>query len=130
MSALCHLSARPTYKRRLFIKALVIMAVTRLAMAFLDLPRLHAFLVWLADRAAAPQAHDDYAHRVAAAVTSAGVLVPGADALTRAFATLTLMRCRGLLGNLQLVSHPHSSDHLSTEARVIYKGVVVIGDHS
>jgi hypothetical protein len=121
MSALCHLSARTTYKRRLFIKALVILAATRLAMTFLGMGRLRAFLGWLADRAAAPQAHDDYAMRVAAAVTSAAAYVPGANSLAKALATLTLMRCRGLRGNLRLAA---------AGARVLYKGIVIIGENA
>ena len=128
MSALCHLSARTTYRRRLFIKALVFLVVTRLAMTFLDLRRLPAFLGWLADLAAAPQAHDDYALRVATAVTSAEACVPGGIGLPRALTTLTLMRCRGLRGNLQLVTR--AEDGRPIGARVLYKGIVVIGESS
>lgn len=127
MSALCQLSARTTYRRRLFVKALVILAATRFAMTFLGMRRLLIFLGWLADRAAAPQAHDDYASRVAAAVTSAAAYVPGANSLARALATLTLMRCRGLLGNLQLAAA--GPDGRPARACVLYKGIVVIGEN-
>jgi hypothetical protein len=123
MSTLTYLRAGPAHERRLFVKALLILVLTRLAVSTLSLGQLRSFLTWVSERSAAPQAHDDYAQRVTTAVTRASALVPGSNSLTRALATITLMRCRGLVGSLRLAAHPGG-----LAARLTYKGQVLVGD--
>lgn len=127
LSALFNLIALPAHERRLLLRALPIVVATRLAMSLLSLSQLRSFLSWLAECCAAPQAHVDYAQRAALAVTRASGLVPMADSLTCALATLTLMRCRGLVGSLRVATRRDSAGRRHTYAWVVYQGRLVIG---
>ncbi|HMQ29535.1 MAG TPA: lasso peptide biosynthesis B2 protein [Chloroflexaceae bacterium] len=115
------------HERRLLLLALPIVLSARAGLWLLTPRRLAPMLVRLAEATAAPQAHTDYAERAARAVARASRLVPGADSLTQAMATLTLMRRRGLTGRLRRGVRRDRRGALLTHAWVEHNGRVIIG---
>lgn len=115
------------HERRLLLAALPIVLATRAGLWLLAPRRLAPILARIAEATSAPQAHTDYAERAARAVTRASRLVPGADSLTQALATLTLMRRRGLAGRLRRGVRRDRCGALLTHAWVEHNGRVIIG---
>lgn len=117
----------PPHERRLLMAAFPVVLIARVGLLALSPRRLAPLLAALAEAMAAPQAHTDYAERAARAVVRAGRLVPGADSLTLALATLTLLRRRGLTGRLCRGVRRGQDGVLRTHAWVEHNGRLIIG---
>lgn len=127
VSPLSQLARMRPHERRLFTAALPIIVAARVGLSLFPLRRATRLMLHLAEAIAAPQAHTDYAERAARAVSCAGRLVPGADSLTLALATLTLLRRRGLTGRLRRGVRRDSAGVLHTHAWVEHNGRLIVG---
>lgn len=126
-SLLAQLVCLRPHERRLVAAALPIVVAARVGLFVLPPRRLAPLLARLAEATAAPQAHSDYAERAARAVTWASRIVPAADSLTLALATLTLLRRRGLTGRLRRGVRRDRTGTLHTHAWVEHEGRIIIG---
>lgn len=116
-----------TYERRLFVTALLVLLLVRIGLWVLPLRQLQALLRYLAEATSAPQAHPDYAVRVARAASLAATLVPAASCLTQVLTTQMLLRRRGLIGRLRIGVEHGPQGMLATHAWIEYNGQVIIG---
>lgn len=124
---IARLVGMPPHERRLLAAALPVVLIARLGQLALAPRRLAPLMVALGEAMGAPQAHTDYAERAARAVARAGRLVPGADSLTLAVATLALLRRRGLTGRLCRGVRRDGSGALHTHAWVEHNGRLIVG---
>ncbi len=124
---LTELAGLRPHERRLLAAALPVVLVTRFGQCLLVPRRLAPLLARLADATPAPQAHSDYAERAARAVSRASRFIPGADSLTQALATLTLMRRRGLTGRLRRGVRRSHAGILESHSWVEHNGRIIIG---